>query len=209
MTDRLPAVHRLRDGTAVRLRLIGPADRARLAAGFAELSPASRYRRFFSAMPRLPESLLRKLTETDGWNHIAIGAEAADGDPETARGLGVAHLFRLADAPETAEVAIAVIDQKQGLGLGHLLLRELVHVARARGIEQFRGVVLRDNTAVQALLADVGEATAPRDEGDYLVYDIPLPAADEEDVHPGPLYRFLKRAAEGLEFVLHHLPRVE
>ena len=124
--------HRLRDGTRVRMRPIGPADRARLAAGFQKLSRESRYRRFFTAMPELPEKMLDRLVATDGWKHVAIGAEVASDDPALAEGLGVARFVRLEDVPDVAEVAVAVIDEKQGLGLGTLLLSALVQAARER-----------------------------------------------------------------------------
>jgi hypothetical protein len=45
-------VHHLSDGTEVRLRLLRASDRGKIAAGFRRLSPESRYRRFFSPMPR-------------------------------------------------------------------------------------------------------------------------------------------------------------
>src|SRR5262245_37555867 len=125
--------------------MIGPADRARLAAGFAKLSPESRYRRFFTAMPRLPDHTLDRLVATDGWNHVAIGAEVASDDPAAAEGLGVAHFVRLPESPDVAEVAIAVIDARQRLGLGHLLLQALVTAARERGIRRFRATILGEN----------------------------------------------------------------
>jgi len=65
---------------------LGPADREKLLAAFDRLSPESRYRRFFTATPRLPEKLLRRLLDTDGWNHFAIGAETATEDPTDAEG---------------------------------------------------------------------------------------------------------------------------
>ena len=74
--ERFAAVHTLTDGTPVRLRPLGPADRERLRAGFERLSPESRYRRFLSPTPRLTERMLTYLTDTDGWNHVAIVAEA-------------------------------------------------------------------------------------------------------------------------------------
>ena len=104
------ATHRLADGTEVRLRLLGPADRERLLAAFDRLSPESRYRRFFTVTPRLPEKLLRRLLDTDGWNHFAIGAETATEDPTDAEGVGVARFIRLNDAPDVAEAAVTVVD---------------------------------------------------------------------------------------------------
>jgi len=69
---------------------LGPADREKLLAAFDRVSPESRYRRFFTVTPRLPEKLLRRLLDTDGWNHFAIGAETATEDPTDAEGVGVA-----------------------------------------------------------------------------------------------------------------------
>src|SRR5262245_28912252 len=77
ITDGYSAVHKLSDGTATHLRLLRPDDRDRLLEGFANLAEESRYRRFFTPMPELPESVLRRLLEVDGWNHLAIAAESA------------------------------------------------------------------------------------------------------------------------------------
>jgi GNAT superfamily N-acetyltransferase len=202
--DVRPSLHHLRDGTHVRLRAIEPADRERLVAGFEKLSPESRYRRFFAAVPRLTDGMLQRLTETDGWNHVAIGAEVVSEDPEERQGLGVAHFFRLPDAPDTAEVAVAVIDEKQGLGLGRLLLLALVEAAREREIRQFRASILRDNAPALALLESLGPPVTSHAERDCLVYDIPLPEPTQDPTE-GLLFRFLKLAATGLQFVFGRL----
>jgi len=198
-------VDRLRDGTPVRLRPIGPADRARLAAGFTKLSPDSRYRRFFTAMPTLPDSMLDRLVATDAHNHVAIGAEVAGDDAAPAEGLGVARFIRLADAPDVAEIAVAVIDEYQGRGLGHLLLEALVEAARASGIKRFRASVQADNTRVRSLLDDIGADVTVRFEDGCLVYEIPLPEHPAQELRSGVLYRLLKLAAGGLEFMFRAL----
>jgi GNAT superfamily N-acetyltransferase len=205
--DRLGEVRHLRDGTPVRLRMIGSADRARLAAGFANLSAESRYRRFFTAMPRLSEGMLDQLVATDGRDHVAIGAEVASDDPAVAEGLGVARFMRLAEAPEVAEVAVAVIDAKQGLGLGQLLLGALVDAARARGIHRFRATLLSQNAAARALLEELTDEFSVRREDGCLVYEIPLPERPGDELRGGILYRLLKLAAGGLEFVFRVLGR--
>jgi len=195
--ETLAAVHRLRDGTPVRLRLIGPADRARLAAGFEKLSRESRYLRFFTAMPKLPERMLDRLVATDGWKHVAIGAEVASDDPAAAEGLGVARFIRLDDAPDVAEVAVAVVDAKQRLGLGTLLLRALVDAARERGIRRFRAMLLSENAPARALLEELTGDVSVRRENGSLVYEIVLP----EEVRGTVLDRLLKLAASGVDFV--------
>jgi len=167
-------VHRLRDGTLVRLRTIGPADRARLVAGFERLSPETRYKRFFSAVPRLPEGLLARLLDTDEWNHLAIGAERlrADGSAEEAL-VGVARFIRSASDSESAETAVTVTDELQHQGLGTLLLTALADAARARGVRRFSARVLAGNAPMKALLRGLG-AGRPRLEDGQLLYDFAL-----------------------------------
>ena len=167
--------HVLRDGTRVRLRAIGPADRELYLAGFARLSDETRYRRFFSAIPgRMPEALVRRMLDTDGWNHLAIGAERvrADGSVEDAI-VGVARFIRKRDDPARAEAAVTVADELHHLGLGRLLLGALGHAARARGVESFEEQVLAFNAPMKALLGSFG-AGKPRREDDRLVYELPI-----------------------------------
>src|SRR5207245_10374104 len=102
-TGDYSSTHRLVDGTPVRRRLLRRADREKLVAAFDRLSPESRYRRFFTAMPRLPEKLLRSLLDIDGWNHLAIGAETVTTDPAEAEGGGIARFIRPKDEPAVAE----------------------------------------------------------------------------------------------------------
>src|SRR5262249_7188847 len=143
--------------------------------------------------------MLHRLTDTDGWNHLAIGAEVDSEDPEQREGIGVAHLFRLPDSPDVAEVSVAVIDEKQGLGLGRILLLALVEAARARGIGRFRAAMLRDNPRGHALVESLVGAAAVRAEREYLVYDIPLPEP-ADDLRDGILYHLFKLAASGIQF---------
>jgi GNAT superfamily N-acetyltransferase len=197
-----PAEHRLHDGTTVRLRLIGPADRDQMLAGFERLSPESRYWRFFTPMPRLPPALLTRLTDTDGHDHLAIGAELRDeaGGPL----VGVARFIRLGDAPDTAEASVAVVDDLQRRGLGRLLLRELSAAARAHGIRTFRAHVLGGNDRMRALLRDIDAHPTVHGEAGMLVYDFALPPPKDEAAGAGLVFDALRLAAKVLHkaFVL-------
>src|SRR4029078_10276623 len=123
----------LKDGTELSLRLLRPQDRELLVKGFEELSPESRYLRFFSAMSHAPDALVDKLLATDDWNHLAILAcTRSDG-----HAVATARFIRLED-PEVAEAAVAVLDSMQGHGLGKLLTGLLAEAARERGIKRFR-----------------------------------------------------------------------
>lgn len=199
-TDGWRAVHRLRDGTKTRLRLLRPDDRDWVLAGFAQLSAESRYRRFFTAMPRLPETVLAGLLAVDGWNHVAVAAERASRRARPAEPYGVGRFIRSAERPDTAEAAVAVVDHCQGRGLGKLLLGALVAAARERGVTTFRAEVLRVNEAMKGLLRELDESLEPvAVDGAVAVYEIALRDADPEDALPGALLRFLNAAARGLQ----------
>jgi GNAT superfamily N-acetyltransferase len=206
-TGDYASIHNLPDGTPVRLRLLRRRDREQLLAAFARLSPESRYRRFFTAMPELPENVLRRLLETDGWDHLAIVAETVPDDPAEAEGLGIARFIRLKDEPRVAEAAVTVVDHMQGRGLGKLLASSLAAAARERGVTRFRVEVLRTNDAVQALLHDLAPTTRPAIDGPVATYDLALAERGEEAEEPttGPIYRLLRLAAGGLQVVLRRL----
>ncbi|HEY8514889.1 MAG TPA: GNAT family N-acetyltransferase [Candidatus Binatia bacterium] len=168
----LERVHRLRDGTLFRLRPLGPADAEELRAGFARLSPASRYRRFFTPIQRLPESMLRRLTATDGWNHVALVAETIPVYDEPPEPLGVGRFIRLANRPNVAEVALEVIDEKQGRGLGSVLLEALAELARAEGVTIFVATVLAENEPMHRLVRSFGPVVSVTRDGGTYEYEV-------------------------------------
>ena len=201
---------RLADGTTVRLRLLRPDDRAKLLAGFARLSDESRYSRFFTATPRLSETTLDRLLATDGWNHVAIAAEAGDQPPETAEGLGVARFVRLPEAEDVAEAAVAVVDHMQHRGLGTLLLARLSAAAHERGIRHFRAEVMRTNQAMVSLLHGIDAQAHATYDGAVAIYDLAIPEMTHAEERPeGPLFGMLRLAAAGLQVVLRRLHLAE
>ena len=201
---------RLADGTPVRLGLLRPGDRAKLLAGFERLSDESRYARFFTAMPRLSDAMLDRLLATDGWNHLAIAAEAGDQPPETAEGLGVARFIRLPEAEDVAEAAVAVVDHMQRRGLGTLLLARLSVAAHERGIRHFRAEVMRTNQPMVSLLHGIDADAHPTYDGSVAIYDLAIPESAHAEERPqGPLFGMLRLAAAGLQVVLRRLHLAE
>jgi len=204
--DQFSAVHRLADGSRVRIRLLRPEDRERLREGFERLSPTSRFQRFLSPTPRLSEQMLDYLTSCDGTNHVAVGAERIGPGGKPGEGLGIARFIRLPDAPHVAEAAVAVVDDVQHQGLGRLLLTTLVEAAAERGVTTFRACVLPSNEHAKSFIEELAlDAGPPRREDGLLVYDFPLPAASDEKPARSPIYRMLRAAAEGVTVVVRAL----
>ena len=203
----VPTTHRLSDGTLVRIRPVTRDDRDRLRNGFARLSAESKYRRFLAAPATLSESTLDYLTGTDGWNHLALGAELAAPGADTSYGLGIARFVRLEDDPAKAEAAVAVIDEVQRRGLGRLLLRELICAAHERGVTTFVCHVLPSNEPVKTMLHEVDAQAMPHLKDGLLVYEMHLPDVLPEAHDQGPIYRILRLAAEGLRVIFPRLSK--
>jgi RimJ/RimL family protein N-acetyltransferase len=131
---------RLDDGLELLVRPIRGEDRELLAEAFEQLSPESRYRRFFSPLERLSEQDLAYLTGVDHQDHEALVAI----DPASDGIIGVARYVRSED-PTGAEVAVVVGDPWQKRGVASTLLDRLVGRARAAGINHFIALVMSDN----------------------------------------------------------------
>lgn len=168
----------LRDGTAVRLRLLRPTDKQLLRTGFDHLSSESRYARFFTPKTSLTDDELRYLTDIDQEDHVAIGAASERDGQET--GLGVARFIRYPHRPDAAEAAIVVADDAQRKGLGRLLLRRLIAAARERGIERFRFEVLSSNPGMTALIAEIAPERTVETAAGEMSIEVVLPDLGHE-----------------------------
>jgi GNAT superfamily N-acetyltransferase len=191
----------LADGTKAWIRAVQPDDKALLARGFDELSPESRYLRFFTQKRELTEHEMRYLTEVDGIDHFALGAVGKD-RKGAERGLGVARFIRFANDPEAAEAAVAVVDDMHGKGLGKLLLHRLADAAHERGVKRFRCTVLADNCAMQGLLRELDpEAHSVRTVAGATEIELRVPEPGEHPIDRASrtmLEQLLSQAARAL-----------
>ena len=164
----------LRDGSEVLIRQVHRGDAELLADGFARLSVESRRLRFLTGKSELSPAELRYFTEVDHHDHEALAAlNHIDGS-----GLGIARYIRSAEDPEAAEVAITIIDDWQGRGLGTELLTQLTDRARQEGIRRFTALVAAENVAVAELLRNVTADVRPTHrEADTVEYEIALAPA--------------------------------
>lgn len=156
---------RLFDGTEVEVRRVRPSDAPLLRAGFAALSPETRYLRFFAHKRELTTAEAERLSNLDGHDALAIGAIGAHGSAVEGMPMGVARFNR--SGATTAEAAVVVVDAFQGRGLGRELMRRLGEAARERGFETLELTALSSNRALVALVQSVftGAEYGPMEEG--------------------------------------------
>ena len=150
----------------VRTRLMTPVDGSALHEVFGALSPSSRYLRFHAGASRLTAAMEHALLDLDGVRHRALIAEVREADRW--RPVGIARYVRAAGTGvgsdmgsgmgsgvgtvAEAEVAIEVVDDWQGRGIGLLLLRQLCAEACREGVGRLVGTVLPDNRGLMALV---------------------------------------------------------
>jgi RimJ/RimL family protein N-acetyltransferase len=140
--------------SAVTIRLVRRDDEERLAEHFRSLSATSTYFRFFGPRRRLSARELSGLTEIDFRRRAALAATTGSGSTE--RIVGVAQYIVVEGG--RADLACSVIDEYQGRGVGLLLLRSVLALARANGIAEFESEVLGDNQRMLSLLTKNGLA---------------------------------------------------
>ena len=178
----------LRDGATVLIRPIRADDKAALEEGLERLSTESRYKRFFSPVPRFTAAQLRYLTEIDHHDHEALVALSP-----TARRSGSRATFATRE-PEAAEAAVVVVDDWHNRGVATELLTRLAARAGQEGINRFTATALAQNREALDLLRDLGPAQT-RVLGDGTVeMRIELPVTERRGTR---LWRTLRRAAEG------------
>ncbi len=136
--------------SALPARHLQAGDRLAVADMFLRLSEESRRRRFLSAKPYLSERDLELLTDADHTTCEAVAALDADG-----RIIAVAQYAATA-TPGTAALAVAVVDEHQGRGIGRALVGAIMRCARANGYERLVVTTLAENVAARALFRAFG-----------------------------------------------------
>jgi acetyltransferase len=132
----------LSDGTNIVIRPIRPEDAEIEQAFIRGLSAESRYFRFMSSISELSLEMLVRFTQIDYHNEMALIAvwPSEEGEEE----IGVVRYMTNVDK-RTCEFALVVADHWQGKGIARLLMRNLIEIARDRGLEVMEGQVLSNN----------------------------------------------------------------
>jgi GNAT superfamily N-acetyltransferase len=154
-------IETMRDGKPVVIRSLQPSDKAEIFEAVERTSAESLHRRFLATKRAFSPSEVAYFVNVDFRNHVALVAEVEEDEGSNIVGGGRYVVVK----QETAEVAFIVIDAYQGRGLGTILMRHLVGLAREAGIEEFVAEVLSDNVAMLAVFEGSGLPLATKHEG--------------------------------------------
>jgi RimJ/RimL family protein N-acetyltransferase len=153
MTPTTYSAHEhLRDGRPVEIRALRPEDEADMLAAIDRIGRDSLQRRFFVTKRGFSEGEKAFFMKIDFVNHVALVAQIEeDGRPAIVGGARYVVV-----KPGQAEVAFMVVDAYQGQGIGGILTRHLLGLARAAGLKELVAEVLPENAAMRKVLAKFG-----------------------------------------------------
>lgn len=157
---------RLKNGTAIMLRAVRPDDGERMQELVRGLSEQSRYRRFFYPVHQLVPAVLDRFTEADPMHAITLLAVVRHDGRETVVGMAQ---YAAEPYPQRCEFAVVVSDAWQRTGIATRLIRNLICIASAAGIERIEGDVLADNVPMRRLLIGMDFSIGPHPDGAGLI----------------------------------------
>ncbi|ESR26468.1 bifunctional acetate--CoA ligase family protein/GNAT family N-acetyltransferase [Lutibaculum baratangense] len=143
----------LSDASAVEVRPVRPEDEPLFEEFFSRVSPEDMRLRFFTPHPDLSHRFLARLTQIDYARAMAFVALT----PATGEMLGAVRIHADADHV-SGEYAIMVRSDLKGKGLGWELMKLIIDYARADGIKEITGDVLRQNETMLAMCRELGFA---------------------------------------------------
>jgi RimJ/RimL family protein N-acetyltransferase len=148
----LSGAHELDSGLVVRLRLARPTDFERVRDFLEHLSPETRARRFFTAMPRISEATVRHFTFYDLRQRQIVAATALIEGTE--RIVGLADIAFLSTG--LAEIGVLVDEDHHGEGIGRALLETIAWLAVQRGATHLKAEMLERNVPMLRLIQRLG-----------------------------------------------------
>jgi GNAT superfamily N-acetyltransferase len=155
-TEKYHAEERLRDGRNVVIRAVHATDKPLLKEAMHHLSPQSLYFRFLTPKKELTDKELAYFTEVDFLHHVALMASVSENGKSVPAGVGRYVMADSEPATKRAEVAFAVSEEYQGLGIATLLLKHLTLIARDAGLEAFTALVLNENRKMLEVFKNCG-----------------------------------------------------
>ncbi len=143
MTDaaNYSATEMLRDRRTITIRAQRPQDLDGWRAALARTSAETLHFRFFAVKREVSEKEADYFLDIDFVKHVALVAVANDAGQPTIVGGGRYVVVQ----PGQAEVAFAIIDAYQSLGIGSALMCHLATLGREAGLRELIAEVLSEN----------------------------------------------------------------
>ena len=142
-------------GLRLAVRPIRPEDETRLAEMVARSSPEDVRLRFLGPLREFPHLLAARLSQIDYDREMALVAVDDREGPTRGEILGVSRIIADPDN-DKAEFAVMVRSDLKGRGLGYQLMRDILDVARRRGIRAVYGDVLNENQTMLQMAEELG-----------------------------------------------------
>jgi GNAT superfamily N-acetyltransferase len=139
--SKYSVVELLRDGRPIHIRALRASDRPSLLAAVDRMSAQSIYSRFFFPKRGFTEEEVSHFLDVDFVNEVALVA-VMDHDGQQMIAGGARYVVVEAGV---AEVAFAVVDQFQRLGICGALMPHIAAIARDAGVKKMIADVLSEN----------------------------------------------------------------
>ncbi len=146
-------IETLNDGSHVLVRPIRAEDRERESEFIERLSPESRHFRFLGEMREASPALLDQLVNVDHQKDMAFVALVHDSG--VLREVGVSR-YSTSGGDKHCECAVTVANDWQHRGLGVVLMRHLIDVARRNGFRQMFSMDAAANESMRDLANYLG-----------------------------------------------------
>lgn len=156
-----------------------PINRGQLSRGLKDLSSESIRNRFLGSKKEFSSAELEYLTNLDGWDHYAIGIEERE---KPFRGVSIARLVRSPIDTSEAEVAITIIDEFQGMGLGTLQIQLIALAAYERNLARLTFTSLPQNNGMLKLIQKIGVAHVSASAMDYVQLTMEMSSVNIEKI---------------------------
>jgi len=143
----------LKNGKEIFFRPILKTDGPLLVDLFNKLSPQSVYFRFLRPLHTLPEELIYHFTHINYESAFALVAVIKEDGKDTIIAVG-----RYAYDPQdkVTDLAVAVRDDWQYLGLGKSLLSKIITIGKENGISRFVSMISPQNDVIRQTLQNLG-----------------------------------------------------
>jgi acetyltransferase len=143
----------LKDGREVFFRPIMPTDGNLLVDLYNKISPQNLYMRFLSHIQALPEDLLYHFTHVDYYRESALVAVVKEEGDDAI--IGVAR-YAYDTEEDLTDLAVAVRDDWQHVGMGKALLDNIIAIGKEHGITRFVSMMDPRNSFIGQVLKRLG-----------------------------------------------------